>query len=117
MAGCQLFLLAAGLCLVAGACRSSDPADQLLDRLEQSVVNLEKSVAGAQSRPAERLTAEMVKALGDSGALVQKAYAEVQLAGSDGLSTDQGKRRTELTERAVNAVSDMLNLRLSDEKK
>jgi hypothetical protein len=106
------------LCLLLlAACRSGNPADQVLDRLEQSVAALEKTVAGAQPRPGERLSAETVKALGDGGAQVQKDYAEVQLMGAEGLSTDQGKRRGELTGRAVNAVADMLNLRLGDEKR
>ena len=115
LTSCSLLLLAGAFGLLFVACRSGDPVDQSLDVLEQSVVRLEKSVNAALGEGAKRLSAETLKDLADAGTQIQKSYAEVQTMGSEGLSNEQAKRRSELTERAVFVVGDMLNLRLSDE--
>ena len=99
------------------ACGSSDPGDQALDRLERAIAKLEAAVGTAQSRTGERLSAEALKELSEAGTQVQSAYAEIQTMSNESLSSEQAKRRTALTERAVYVVGDMLNLRLADEKK
>jgi hypothetical protein len=109
-----LALLSAGLLL---SCGSTNPEDQAMDRLEQAVGVLEGTVASARPAAGERLGADMVDRLGRDGAQVQAAYAELRIMADDSLSDEQSKRRAALADRAVNAVADMLNLRLGDEKK
>jgi hypothetical protein len=109
-----LALLSAGALL---SCGSTNPEDQVLDRLEQAVGALEATVSAARPAAGERLGAGMAERLGADGARVQAAYAELRVMADDQLSDEQSKRRAALNGRAVNAVADMLNLRLDDEKK